>query len=252
MKINNFCRYSAIPLAFSAFLGFVDTANAATLTFDSTIILHGSVSGSGEKVAGSTDADVQAVNDYIKKYSGPAEFKVIYTIVLKADHTVDTTRSKVKFDTIKYTSNGQDVKSKFTTSDIPITSVTLTNDATPKVSSFTFEGTKWYDTTRVTNDGISGTINLINGASDFTAKYIGKSVNARYIYTLSATIKPDSPEPAPLPNEFGDTEIFSPLIVPEPSAILSLLALGTLGAASTLKGKLKPSKSTEKQTTKVG
>jgi hypothetical protein len=40
--------------------------------------------------------------------------------------------------------------------------------------------------------------------------------------------------------------------VPEPTSTLSLLALGTLGAASTLKRKLKPSKSTEKETTKVG
>ncbi len=39
--------------------------------------------------------------------------------------------------------------------------------------------------------------------------------------------------------------------VPEPSTILSLLALGTLGAASTLKRKLKPSQLTEKETTKV-
>jgi hypothetical protein len=40
--------------------------------------------------------------------------------------------------------------------------------------------------------------------------------------------------------------------VPEPTSTLSLLALGTLGAASTLKRQLKPSKSTEKETTKVG
>lgn len=40
--------------------------------------------------------------------------------------------------------------------------------------------------------------------------------------------------------------------VPENSSSVSLLALGTLGAASTLKRKLKPSKSTEKETTKVG
>ena len=40
--------------------------------------------------------------------------------------------------------------------------------------------------------------------------------------------------------------------VPEPTSTLSLLALGTLAAASTLKRKLKPSKSTEKETTKVG
>jgi len=45
------------------------------------------------------------------------------------------------------------------------------------------------------------------------------------------------------------TVAFTP--VPEPSSILSLLALGTLGAASTLKRKLKPSQSTEKETTKV-
>ncbi|MFM2380450.1 MAG: hypothetical protein RLZZ143_3033 [Cyanobacteriota bacterium] len=39
--------------------------------------------------------------------------------------------------------------------------------------------------------------------------------------------------------------------VPEPTSILSLLALGTLGAASTLKRQLKPSQLTEKETTKV-
>jgi hypothetical protein len=39
--------------------------------------------------------------------------------------------------------------------------------------------------------------------------------------------------------------------VPEPSSTLGLLALGTLGAASTLKRKLKSSQSTEKETTKV-
>ena len=39
--------------------------------------------------------------------------------------------------------------------------------------------------------------------------------------------------------------------VPEPTSTLSLLALGTLGAASTIKRKLKPSKFSEKETTKV-
>ncbi len=39
--------------------------------------------------------------------------------------------------------------------------------------------------------------------------------------------------------------------VPEPTSTLSLLALGTLGAASTLKRQLKSSKSSEKETTKV-
>ena len=40
--------------------------------------------------------------------------------------------------------------------------------------------------------------------------------------------------------------------VPEPTSTLSLLVLGTLGAASTLKRQLKPTKSAEKETTKVG
>ncbi|MEY3555822.1 MAG: PEP-CTERM sorting domain-containing protein [Microcystis aeruginosa G13-07] len=41
------------------------------------------------------------------------------------------------------------------------------------------------------------------------------------------------------------------MLVPEPTSTLSLLALGTLGAASTLKRKLKSSKFSEKETTKV-
>ncbi len=40
--------------------------------------------------------------------------------------------------------------------------------------------------------------------------------------------------------------------VPEPASLFGLGVLGTLGAASTLKRKLKPSKSAEKETTKVG
>ena len=40
--------------------------------------------------------------------------------------------------------------------------------------------------------------------------------------------------------------------VPEPNSLLGLVALGTLGAASTLKRKLKPAQSTRKETTKVG
>ncbi|MFN9671560.1 MAG: PEP-CTERM sorting domain-containing protein [Microcystis sp.] len=39
---------------------------------------------------------------------------------------------------------------------------------------------------------------------------------------------------------------------PEPTSTIGLLALGTLGAASTLKRKLKSTKSTGKETTKVG
>lgn len=69
--------------------------------------------------------------------------------------------------------------------------------------------------------------------------------------------------PIPLPSIFNKGEVVfypnSPGIesrilvaaVPEPTSTLTLLALGTLGAASTIKRKLKPSKSSEKETTQV-
>ncbi len=50
----------------------------------------------------------------------------------------------------------------------------------------------------------------------------------------------------------GDTVFAVCRIVPEPTSTLSLLALGTLGAASTLKRQLKSCKTSEKETTKVG
>ncbi|MDB9421795.1 PEP-CTERM sorting domain-containing protein [Microcystis aeruginosa CS-563/04] len=53
------------------------------------------------------------------------------------------------------------------------------------------------------------------------------------------------------PLSLQNSEFIGCPIVPEPSSVLSLLALGTLGAASTLKRKLKSSQSTEKETTKV-
>ncbi|WP_260441833.1 PEP-CTERM sorting domain-containing protein [Microcystis aeruginosa] len=53
-------------------------------------------------------------------------------------------------------------------------------------------------------------------------------------------------------NAIAISEVTAVTSVPEPTSTLSLLALGTLGAASTLKRKLKSSQSTEKETTKVG
>ena len=58
------------------------------------------------------------------------------------------------------------------------------------------------------------------------------------------------------PNGFGvqftfPNSIDASVSAPEPTSALGLLVLGTLGAASTLKRKLKPSKTSEKETTKV-
>jgi hypothetical protein len=50
----------------------------------------------------------------------------------------------------------------------------------------------------------------------------------------------------------ANNDYFITQVVPEPSSTLGFLALGTLGAASTLKRKLKSSKSIEEDATKVG
>ncbi|NEP07281.1 MAG: PEP-CTERM sorting domain-containing protein [Okeania sp. SIO2G4] len=52
------------------------------------------------------------------------------------------------------------------------------------------------------------------------------------------------PEDSELPVSFSASFSAAPITVPEPTSILSFLALGTLGAVSTVKRKLKPSKST--------
>ena len=80
----------------------------------------------------------------------------------------------------------------------------------------------------------------------------GKPTKATYkiksITNFIAGTAPGGTTPNPSGNTFG-----TPFIaVPEPSSTLSLLALTTLGVASTLKRKLKQSKSTGKETTKVG
>ncbi|GBF53020.1 hypothetical protein N0824_00869 [Microcystis sp. 0824] len=53
-----------------------------------------------------------------------------------------------------------------------------------------------------------------------------------------------------LPVTFGTAQTAQQ--VPEPASLFGLGVLGTLGVGSTLKSKLKPSKSAEKETTKVG
>jgi len=220
------------------------------------ITIDGTASGSAVGGKGTTKEQLDAAEKYIKRYSGPTQFTATYNISFKADKTVDSTKSTVSFKTIKYTVDGKEVKSSFTTSPITITSVKIKDSDTTKIESFTFESLIWYpgaDTAGVTNNTLSGLIDLDAGTSSYTASYIDKTTLAVYTYNVSGKTPTPKPIPDPLPDEFGNPEIFSPApaTVPEPTSTLSLLALGTLGAASTLKRKLTSSKSAEKQTTKV-
>lgn len=83
-----------------------------------------------------------------------------------------------------------------------------------------------------TYDSISNTWTVDNDNSLFSAL-----VKSNQEFDLVGKVSGDSPA------------VEQP--VPEPSSILGFLALGTLGVGATLKRKLKSSKSTEKETTKV-
>jgi len=97
----------------------------------------------------------------------------------------------------------------------------------------------------VANDSRAGnvtcTFSTILKASEFRDFNIQIKVAGA---AVANEVPPPPPPPVPpIPPDIPTT--------PEPSSILTLVALGTLGAASTLKRKLKPSQSTEKETTKV-
>ena len=68
----------------------------------------------------------------------------------------------------------------------------------------------------------------------------------------SSSVKPIFLELTPMEGSLVKAGPLTMKAVPEPNSLLGLVALGTLGAASTLKRKLKPSQSTTKETTKVG
>ncbi len=182
-------------------------ALADTITVDATS------KGTAAKGPCTSDDDLKSAQEHAKEYDGATKFKADYTIVLKADNTVDQTKSSVTFTTVTYTSGGTEVKSNFKTLPIVITSVTLNMDKS--VKSFTFKSTDWYpdaDSVGIKNNTLSGTINLSTGDSTYTASYIDNSNGAIYTYTVTGKIKAPAPVPGPLPPTFGDPEYLSPLM----------------------------------------
>jgi hypothetical protein len=91
----------------------------------------------------------------------------------------------------------------------------------------------------------------------FSTNFSLANVTAFSLRDISPLV--DAADPTAFPTFLDFTSGAGPLTmkpvseaVPEPNSLLGLFALGTLGAASTLKRKLKPSQSTTKETTKVG
>jgi hypothetical protein len=193
----------------------------------------------------------------------------------------------VTFTVNRSWSNGSNNASLVGTVDVPIGSYTINSTGTPNPFSnvnltLTVNGTPFTLDTATTS-GVFGTgqflVNATSSTLTFNTNVPGVDQatvrfqnsgnpfgNRRYeigtfldVFTFQlvnlegSTASPGFTEvvaSVSLPVTFGTAQTAQQ--VPEPASLFGLGVLGTLGAASTLKRKLKPSKSAEKETTKVG
>lgn len=191
----------------------------------------------GDETRKPTAKQLEGQKAHIKQYDGEVNIEADFTIVLKADKTVDDTKSSVTFDTLSFAQNGKQVKYPFTTSPIKIIEVTLINNDPTMIESFKFKGDDWYSPkdgsfNAILNMGISGFINLSTGETFHQASYLYKA-NAT-LNTYNVTGKIEKPGPGPLP-DFEDVPLalqsnYAPTTVPEPATWL-LLAAGLVGVA---------------------
>ncbi|MDB9392058.1 PEP-CTERM sorting domain-containing protein [Microcystis aeruginosa] len=141
--------------------------------------------------------------------------------------------------------------------DVRVNSATLAPDLS--IFTISFGATSDFDPTDFVGTNISGSMDLTNLSNEpgtISTTYISKIDNKPYTQTTTINTISNTDwttrNRGPIPITKKHYIAGSPFTIPEPSSTLSLLALGTLGAASTLKRQLKPTKSAEKETTKVG
>jgi len=185
-------------------------------------------------------------------------------------------------------SSGSDNASLVGTVDVPIGSYTINSTGTPNPFTnvnltLTVNGTPFtLDTVVIPSGSISGTgqflVNATSSTLTFNTNVSGFNAarvrfqnsgnpfgNRRYeigtfldfftgqlVNLEGSTASPGFTEvvaSVSLPVTFGTAQTAQQ--VPEPASLFGLGVLGTLGVGSTLKRKLKPSKSAEKETTKV-
>jgi hypothetical protein len=116
----------------------------------------------------------------------------------------------------------------------------------------TNNGTEIPNTRRDWSSGLIGS--LPGGATTIDYPWFGNLVdrgNSIIFNDLHFEVRITSTQPATFTWESVSLGVDANKIIPEPTSTLGILALGTLGAASTLKRQLKSSKSSEKETTKV-
>jgi hypothetical protein len=163
-------------------------AEADTIPFviDPTITIKATASGTA---TGGTQPATD--NAHAMEYNGPTSFTANYTIVLKPDGTLDTTKSTVTFKTLTFTDNGVLTNSGFTTLPITITGVTLNKDNS--IASFMFSSLNWYpnaDAEGIKNNTLSGSIDLNALQSKYTASYIDNATGGVYKYDVASVPGP--------------------------------------------------------------
>ncbi|MCA2708503.1 MAG: PEP-CTERM sorting domain-containing protein [Microcystis sp. M015S2] len=100
-------------------------------------------------------------------------------------------------------------------------------------------------------DGInSANLAFVNSSTGFGGPLYGIGFDSTPGFEVAFGTTPNVLASVAFPVTFGTVQQVQQ--VPEPASLFGLGVLSTLGAASTLKRKLKPSQSIEKETTKVG
>jgi hypothetical protein len=91
---------------------------------------------------------------------------------------------------------------------------------------------------------------FMNSSTGFGGPLYAIGTDGNPGFEIAINTSPDVAASVAFPVTFGTVQQVQQ--VPEPASLFGLGVLSTLGAASTLKRKLKPSQSIEKETTKVG
>jgi len=91
---------------------------------------------------------------------------------------------------------------------------------------------------------------FVNSSTGFGGPFYVIGTDGVPGFEIAINTSPDVAASVAFPVTFGTVQQVQQ--VPEPASLFGLGVLSTLGAASTLKRKLKPSQSIEKETTKVG
>ena len=211
--------------------------------------------------------------------------RLIPTLALAGATSLAAMLTPVAAKAITYTvnrswSSGSDNASLVGTVDVPIGSYTINSTGTPNpftnvnltltVNSnpFTLDAA---DTSQISGTGqflvnaTSSTLTFntanangsnlafllfVNSSTGFSDPFYSIGSDNSPGFEIAVGTSPNVLASVSFPVTFGTAQTAQQ--VPEPSSLFGLGVLGTLGAASTLKRKLKPSKSAEKETTKVG